>query len=267
MSIAIAEKRGSDPFTILEKITRNNRFTLLAADLGAPRNPVMPEECIGADNRFFKFFMRYARQGKRQEKIMETPTKPNVLFLEDDADTRELVKFSLEQAGINVISAQSVAEAWQAALAHEVDLFLLDGLIPNGDSIKLCVDLRMIEPDKPIVFYSGLAYKTDIQKGIDAGATAYLTKPYSGDLGEDILRYIQGGKSRKSIEPLFMDKESVLEEFGKKRESGREGSVRISEFPAACDRGGNIEQFGTQRPEIPLRMRNFRTMRTPGGII
>lgn len=191
---------------------------------------------------------------------MKTPSKPNVLFLEDDADTRELVKFSLEQAGINVISAETVAKAWELAAVQNVDLYLLDGLIPHGDSIKLCRDLRKYAPDAPIVFYSGLAYKTDIQKGIDAGATAYLVKPYSGDLAEDILRYIHKSTEVKSIAPLFIDKQKVLETFA-------EDSAQISEFPASFDRGGNIKPFGRPQPEIPVRLRNIRTARTSGGII
>lgn len=191
---------------------------------------------------------------------MFMPPKPNVLFLEDDADTRELVKYTLEQAGISVISVETVALAWQAALAHEVDLFLLDGLIPHGDSLRLCQDLRSLEPDKPIVFYSGLAYTADIQNGIDAGATAYLVKPYSGDLAEEILRYIEGGKSCKTVEPLFMDKQHAPETPQTRAAASIEGSVRISEFGAAIDRQGNLEQFG-QRP------RPFRSARTTGGII
>lgn len=198
---------------------------------------------------------------------MKTPSKPTVLFLEDDADTRELVKFSLEQAGISVIPAETVAEAWQIALAQDVDLYLLDGLIPHGDSIKLCRDLRMIEPEKPIVFYSGLAYKTDIEKGIEAGATAYLVKPYSGDLAEDILRYINKPTEVKSIAPLFLDKENVLETFEKQDETTTGDSVRISEFPASFDRQGNIQSFGRPQPENQVRLRNIRPVRSAGGII
>jgi CheY-like chemotaxis protein len=131
------------------------------------------------------------------EKFMNTPPKPTVLFLEDDEDTRLLVKFTLEEAGIHVLTAESVSKAWEIALEtwrkpviRGIDLFLLDGLVPHGDSLKLCADLRKIEPTKPIVFYSGLAFKADILRGLEAGATAYLTKPYSGDLAEEILRYI-----------------------------------------------------------------------------
>lgn len=183
---------------------------------------------------------------------METPPKPNILFLEDDADTRELVKFTLEQGGINVISAETVTDAWHAALSHEVDLYLLDGLIPNGDSLKLCADLRAIEPTKPIVFYSGLAYKTDIQKGIDAGATAYLVKPFSGDLAEEILRYIRKEKPGESVETAG--------------EHTWEDNARIVEFPVNVDRNNKTEPFTGRQHEKRSRLRQFRSLRTTGGI-
>ena len=194
---------------------------------------------------------------------MQNPQKPSVLFLEDDADTRELVRFSLEQAGINVISAQTVALAWQAAMENEIDLFLLDGLIPHGDSLMLCSDLRSLEPEKPIVFYSGLAYKADILKGLEAGATAYLTKPYYGDLAEEILRYIHTATQPKSTEPLFLNKETVLETFVG-------DNVSIRELPASIDGASStdlsLHYIGPQ-PVGGARLRNIRAIRTSSGII
>jgi DNA-binding response OmpR family regulator len=184
---------------------------------------------------------------------METPSKPNVLFLEDDADTRELVTYTLEQSGINVLPAETIAEAWALADTQAIDLYLLDGLIPHGDSLELCRDLRTFAPTKPIVFYSGLAYKADIQKGIDAGATAYLVKPYSGDLAEEILQFIQKV-------PVLLNKANAPDTY-------EEESVRISEFPAAFDRRGDFQPSGRTQPENAVRLRNIRTVRTSGGII
>src|SRR5688500_13221714 len=107
--------------------------------------------------------------------------KPTILFLDDDPDTREMVAVTLRLAGMNVILAKTRSEAWK--LANEVwfELYLLDGLLPNGDSFQLCADLREFAPYTPIVFYSGLAFEKEIQRGFDAGANAYLTKPYDGN--------------------------------------------------------------------------------------
>lgn len=183
---------------------------------------------------------------------METPSKPNVLFLEDDADTRSLVQFSLEQAGINVFAVETVFQAWEVADANAIDLYLLDGLIPHGDSLELCRDLRSFAPTKPIVFYSGLAYEADIQKGIDAGATAYLVKPYSGDLAEEVLRYIHKEPHVEHTEPLFLDKQNVLETFKKQPEPSIEESVTIAEFLSTYASAARSRRSRTPRATLGI---------------
>ncbi len=118
---------------------------------------------------------------------MDTPQKLKILFLEDDEDTRELVGFTLKRSGINIVSAETRHEAWDLAQKDAFDLYLLDGLLPNGDSLQLCRDLRKLSPFIPVVFYSGLAHKENIRRGFDAGCDDYLVKPYSGDLAGTLL--------------------------------------------------------------------------------
>lgn len=202
----------------------------------------------------------------RRRKTMKGPTKANVLFVDDDADTRELVTFTLNQAGINVIPAETVAEAREAALAEDIDLYLLDGLIPNGDSLKLCSDLRMIEPNKPIVFYSGLAFKEAILRGLAAGATGYLVKPYSGDLAEEILRFIHTEFSSNAVQPLFLNREAVMEAFEREAESVNGESVKIVDVPDGFIPMNWTRAFEVPQTLIPVRSRNARTMRSARGI-
>lgn len=197
---------------------------------------------------------------------MQVPTKTNVLYLEDDADSRELVACTLLHAGINVISAETVAEARELALTRDVDLYLLDGLIPNGDSLKLCRDLRSLHPSTPIVFYSGLAFKEDMLRGLAAGATAYLVKPFSGDLGEEILRFIHNDYSGNSIQPLFLDRETVMQVFESEAESDDEESVKIIDSPESFRATNWIESTEIPNELIPVRSRSTRTMRDARGI-
>lgn len=127
--------------------------------------------------------------------IMSDPQKIRVLYLEDDEDSRELVSFMLGLSGINVETAVTVKEAERAAMTRNFDLYLLDGLLPCGDSLELCRTLRQSDPIKPIVFYTALGFQADVQKGLAAGATAYLVKPYSGDLSETVLKIIDRSKA------------------------------------------------------------------------
>ncbi len=114
--------------------------------------------------------------------------KRNVLFLEDDCGTREMVILTLRLSGMKVLCAKTRDEAWDLAHKYIFDLFLLDGLLPNGDSLELCRQLREFAPYTPIVFCSDLKHQADKQKGLDAGANNYLTKPFSGNLAETLFQ-------------------------------------------------------------------------------
>jgi DNA-binding response OmpR family regulator len=181
---------------------------------------------------------------------MKVPAK--VLYLEDDKDSRDLVAYTLDQAGINVISAQTTAEALTLASTVDVDLFLLDGLIPNGDSLMLCRELRTLYPLKPIVFYSGLAFKEDIQRGLAAGADAYLVKPYFGELADELLRIIHHENSNDQERVEFLNNEDA---------SPTDQSVRIIDLPSSFRATNWIESIEIPKVLIPIAERTRRVIR------
>ena len=113
---------------------------------------------------------------------MTAERKLNVLYLEDDPDSIELVRFSLGLDGINVISVSACEDALALARKERFDLYLLDGLLQSGFTFELCRQLRDLDPQIPIVFYSALGFPTDIEEGVSAGADVYLIKPFGGDL-------------------------------------------------------------------------------------
>ena len=100
-----------------------------------------------------------------------------VLYLEDDEDTVEMVTFMLV-SGIDVIAVSSSKEAARLAKSEPFDLYLLDGLLPTGNSFELCRELRRHDASVPVIFYSALGFPADIKQGAEAGADAYLVKPY-----------------------------------------------------------------------------------------
>ena len=134
---------------------------------------------------------------------MKTPTKLRVLYAEDNQDACEIVRILLGFEDIDVIAAKTVAEAWRLAQTENFDLYLLDSQFPDGNGLDLCRQLREYSSETPILFYSGNAYKTDKQDGLDAGASEYLVKPYVGDLVEKILLAIKD--SQKSSVEIFIN--------------------------------------------------------------
>lgn len=98
----------------------------------------------------------------------------------------------LDQYGYEAVIAASLSDALERARAGGLALCILDHWLSQGSGIELCQQIRAFDSDTPIMFYSGAGYKADIQTGLDAGAQAYLVKPYIDHLKPTIDRLIHG---------------------------------------------------------------------------
>ena len=126
-----------------------------------------------------------------------TSLSPQILFIEDHGDTRELVAFLLAQNNCNVTLAESNDQALDLAQSNRFDLYMLDNWIVGGSGIALCKKLREFDSTTPILFYSGAAYESDKREALASGAQAYLVKPVDNDeLVEVVFRLI--GEAQKA---------------------------------------------------------------------
>ncbi|MGI8883116.1 MAG: response regulator transcription factor [Pyrinomonadaceae bacterium] len=125
---------------------------------------------------------------------MKFSNRHRVLYAEDNADSREMVSMMCDFADMEVVTAETVAEAWQLAQLKHFDLYLLDIRFADGDGLELCRRLREYAPHTPILIYSGNAFEADKKNGLAAGASDYLTKPYIGDLAATIRHNIERTK-------------------------------------------------------------------------
>jgi DNA-binding response OmpR family regulator len=116
---------------------------------------------------------------------------PQILYTEDDPDTRELVSLVLTLNDCKVTLADRDEAALLLARTNQFDLYLIDNWIPGGSGIDLCKKLREFDSGTPILFYSGAAYESDKQEAFASGAQGYLTKPVDNDeLVEEVFRLI-----------------------------------------------------------------------------
>lgn len=115
----------------------------------------------------------------------------SVLYVEENEDSGLMLSTLLGFAKIDVTLARSVKVAFQSAQDNYFDLYLLDNRFPEGNGFELCQKLRELKPQTPIVFYSGDAYESDIQKGFAAGATTYLTKPNVDTVAPTIFQLVR----------------------------------------------------------------------------
>ncbi|HKR02797.1 MAG TPA: response regulator [Pyrinomonadaceae bacterium] len=100
-----------------------------------------------------------------------------VLFVEDTADTRDLVEFSLQSEGFTVISAQTADEGLALARTKPFALILLDIGLPDKDGLELCREIRRFDQQTPIFFYTAFAELLDQEEARKAGAQGTLRKP------------------------------------------------------------------------------------------
>ena len=115
---------------------------------------------------------------------MRSP-KRRILCVDDDKDTLEMMSSLLGYEDYEVVQAQTVAEGLALAISENFDLILLDFVFADGTGIELCRMIRGTGVPAPILFYSGMALKEDIDQALSAGAQGFLIKPV--DLEELLL--------------------------------------------------------------------------------
>ena len=108
-------------------------------------------------------------------------THPRVLLVDDEAVMRDLIRFSLAQAGLEVVEAGDGVEALEKLNAFAPDLVVLDLMLPGMPGLELCQRLRSRADTArlPIIVVSAKSSATDKALGLAMGADDYITKPFS----------------------------------------------------------------------------------------
>lgn len=129
---------------------------------------------------------------------MKHSSRIQVLFLEDDADTQEMVTDVLRESDISVLSARTSDEALHLADTESFDAFLLDGMVPNGGSLRLCRIFKSRFPGIPTIFYIGDGHMAEIETAMAYGAATYLVKPARGDFAKLVGGWVRDATVRKN---------------------------------------------------------------------
>jgi DNA-binding response OmpR family regulator len=113
-----------------------------------------------------------------------------VLCVEDDADTRDMLKMMLGFSDFEAVAAPDADAALRLMGRERFSLYVLDGGLRGGKGPSLCERIRASDARTPIVIFSGHASAPDIEAGLLAGANAYLVKPDSSELVPTIRRLL-----------------------------------------------------------------------------
>jgi DNA-binding response OmpR family regulator len=125
--------------------------------------------------------------------------RKRVLCVDDDEDTRDMMDALLGAYGYEAVIAASVSDALERARFGGLALCILDHWLTEGSGLELCRQIRALDAQTPIMFYSSAGYDADIQKGLEAGAQAYLVKPDFDNLKPTIDRLVDEAGYTHSI--------------------------------------------------------------------
>ena len=112
---------------------------------------------------------------------MERAVQSRILIVEDEQGIRDMIRFALEQQDFHVIATESVSAANKQLQEDQIDLALVDWMLPGASGIQLIKQLRKNESTRmmPIIMITARSEDSDISEGLDAGADDYITKPFS----------------------------------------------------------------------------------------
>ena len=108
---------------------------------------------------------------------------PLILVAEDERDIRELIVFTLQISGFNVVEVPNGEEAVKKATEIKPDLILMDVRMPKMTGYEACKALKAQESTKdiPVVFLSAKGQENEISMGLELGAEEYFLKPFAPD--------------------------------------------------------------------------------------
>jgi len=106
--------------------------------------------------------------------------KKNILIIDDEEDIRIILKAFLENEGYNVYEAKNGFEGIEIAKEKDIDLILLDIMMPQMDGFETLKKLRDDEKTAyiPVIMLTGLNEKSKVKNAINQGVTYYITKPF-----------------------------------------------------------------------------------------
>ncbi|GIU48640.1 DNA-binding response regulator [Shewanella sairae] len=102
-----------------------------------------------------------------------------ILLVEDEQDLAKLVMLNLKSMNHHVVHCTSLQQAKHHLANAQVDLILMDRMLPDGDAITLCQQFRHAGNQLPCMMLSTKGEEADIVLGLESGADDYLVKPFS----------------------------------------------------------------------------------------
>jgi DNA-binding response OmpR family regulator len=102
----------------------------------------------------------------------------NILLIDDDSELTQMVAEYLQREGMNAHAVENLADAGQAIATARPDLIVLDLMLPDGNGLTFCKQLRMRDAAIPVLILTARGDPVDRVLGLELGADDYLAKPF-----------------------------------------------------------------------------------------
>ncbi len=105
-----------------------------------------------------------------------------ILLVEDDATISDLLAYNLKRAGYEVLQEGNGRAGLEAALTHQVDLVLMDLMLPGLDGMTAAREIHRRKPGIPLIMLTARGERETVLEGFESGADDYVTKPFDLDV-------------------------------------------------------------------------------------
>jgi len=102
-----------------------------------------------------------------------------ILVVEDEAGIADFLERGLDAEGFGVRVAGDGIAGEELAMERDVDLVVLDRMLPGRDGIEVLKSIRRARPTLPVILLTAKTEISDRVEGLDLGATDYVTKPFA----------------------------------------------------------------------------------------
>ena len=113
---------------------------------------------------------------------MAEPDKKRILLVEDDPTISDLVAYNLRRAGYEVLQEHNGRAGLETALTQQVDLVLMDLMLPGLDGMAASREIVRRKPSLPIIMLTARSERETMLEGFESGADDYVTKPFDLDV-------------------------------------------------------------------------------------
>lgn len=131
------------------------------------------------------FFETMAKQNERLQEIKSAPVKIRALLVEDNDDSREMLKILLEQYDIETVAVDSAAKALEAVARNPPDILISDVGLPDEDGFELMKKIRRLPPEDggsiPAIALTGYVSLQDRARALSVGYQEHMAKPIDAD--------------------------------------------------------------------------------------